>query len=139
MSVYTYRDLRGKLRAEPSIDALPLRLKFTHMMSTRGWRVHRIRHAHATKHDWRGEDQYSASFTGECGINLAETSSRGVVLGTPDRLIDAGGVLCPFCHRCRCATPCRQQCVCSTRCTECAPGQDGRCSFTGRGRQRRAG
>lgn len=135
MSAWVYRDLRGRTRVDPRIDNIPLRLKFTHMMSTRGWRVHQIRNGHAHRNEFYGEEAYTAGFTGMCGINLAETVSRGVILGTPERLIEAGGVLCPFCHRCRCATPCKSQCVCSTRCQECHPGTDGRCEFTRRGRR----
>jgi hypothetical protein len=49
--------------------------------------------------------------------------ARRVITGSIEALQARGGVLCPSCHKCRCAWPCEPQCLCSTRCHECSPAQ----------------
>jgi hypothetical protein len=92
-------------------------LKATHMMSRFGWRIHRIRGAEAL--EFQGRPNHISVY-GRCGITFFE---QRVITGSIEALQARGGVLCPSCHKCRCAWPCEPQCLCSTRCHECSPAQ----------------
>ena len=113
---------------DPRVDVIPIRLRYTHVMHARGgWRVHRLSRVQAQHAEYDRTAAYR--ITGMTACN--QIAREGDHLGTADSLVAAGGVLCPRCHPCRCATPCTaRQCVCSTRCQTCAPGQDGACRFT---------
>lgn len=103
--------------ATPRITHLPVRMKATHVLSRyRGaFRVHRIRDAHSL---YLNGNYSHSTVHAVCGVLISESRAA---LGSAEQFVAQGYVLCPFCHRCRCAYPCQVQCICSTRCDTCDP------------------